>query len=74
MCEQYEEWTSCQMYGHAFQQHGNVRFCSDCGESYTEDLPEPSTENGLARVNQAHQTPEEQAEDYGKPEPDGRDF
>ncbi len=35
--EHYHEWTSCEMYGHVFEQdedNPNRHVCRDCGESY----------------------------------------
>ncbi len=35
--ERYNEWTSCQMYGHRYEQDEerfNHYWCRDCGDSY----------------------------------------
>jgi hypothetical protein len=29
MTEHYEDWTSCEWYGHSFDENGH---CTDCGE------------------------------------------
>ena len=37
--EHYDQWTSCQMYGHVFEQdeENPTRYvCRDCNESYEE--------------------------------------
>ena len=35
MNENYEEWTSCEFYGHRFEIDGEIfDSCIDCGEPY----------------------------------------
>ena len=46
----------CANCGRYFHRHTGAETCKS-------PKPEPSTENGLARVNQAHHSPEEKPED-----------
>ena len=40
--EDYSTWTPCEMYGCNFVTDEDSRavYCTDCGESYTEDVAE----------------------------------
>ena len=38
--ENYNEWTSCEMYGHLYvdsEVTEGLRICTDCGDTYMDD-------------------------------------
>lgn len=45
--EKWQEWSSCQMYGHLYVQdedNPDQHVCSDCGDSYSDNPSEEKEE------------------------------